>query len=77
MISEVLYMFLIKLVNLYGMEGKNAYYKERGDCFDFTWDKNHATRFSDQDKMLRILDHSEYYCSIYGAKELCIVPLEG
>ena len=70
-------MFLIKLEGLYGNEKFNAYYRENGDCFDFVNDKKYATAFSNQDKILKILDHAGWYCKQYNASSMSVVPLRG
>ena len=70
-------MFLIKLEGLYGNEKFNAYYRELGYCFDFVNDKKYATAFSNQDKILKILDHADWYCKQYNASSMSVVPLRG
>ena len=70
-------MFLIKIEGLYGSDNLNAYYRKDGDCFNFCAYKNRATVFTNQDEILKILDHSDWYCKQFGAKTLSIVPLRG
>lgn len=70
-------MFLIKMENLYGQENCNAYYRKLGHCFDFVNDPKYATKFSNQDEILKILDHAEWYCKMYASEALTVVPLRG
>lgn len=56
--------------DIYGMSGKDAYYKEVPDgCFKFTPNKNDATSLTNS-QVSTILEHEEYYCRLYGARKL-------
>lgn len=56
--------------DIYGMSGKDAYYKEVLDgCFKFTPNKNDATNLTNL-QVSAILEHEEYYCRLYGARKL-------
>ena len=70
-------MFLIKMENLYGQENCIAYYRKLGDCFDLVYDTKYATKFTNQDEILKILDHADWYCKQYNASSMSVVPLRG
>ncbi len=70
-------MFLIRMIGLYGDPERIAYYRASGDLWNFAPDAERATRFSDPDEILSIIEHSDFYCKQFNAERLEIVPLRG
>lgn len=57
---------LCVLHNLYGMDGRKAYFRKIGDCFDFVNRKEFAS-FLTWEEAKRVLQYKEWYCKQYGA----------
>lgn len=65
-------MSYIYLENCYGVKnGRRAYLRMNGDCFDFCNDINLATNIPDS-KVVDILKHADSYMAQYGANSMGI-----
>lgn len=62
----------IKMTNLYGLEGTEAYYRENGDCFDFVNRAEFASELTEE-KVAKVMNSADWYCKQYGASALEIV----
>lgn len=60
----------IFIKNLYGLnDGKKAYYRKLGLCFDFVNKEEFASDLT-EDEVKRVLDHGEWYMKQYNASEI-------
>lgn len=62
----------IVIHNLYGLnDGRKAYFRKLGDCFDFVNDKKYATPLTPIE-MGEIFKYSDWYCKQYNASHMTI-----
>lgn len=62
----------IYIQNLYGInDGKKAYYRKSGDCFDFVNSITYATSLT-KDEADKIMLHKDYYLKQFNADTMGI-----
>ena len=61
----------IKMIGLYGFEDQKAWFRKRGDCFDFVSHKEFASDLTPEEAA-RVMEHSDWYCDQYQAEVLII-----
>lgn len=62
----------IKLENLYGIKGLNAWYRKQGDgCFDFVNAKDHASYLTEEE-CEQTMKHKEWYLKQYNAERMVV-----
>ena len=62
----------MKLVNLYGIKGRNAWYQKSGDgCFNFTPDRNRASYLTESE-CTELERNAEWYCKQFNAEKLVV-----
>lgn len=66
---------IIRLTGLYGLEDTKAYFRERGDCFDFVNDIRFASNLTEEDAV-KIIDSGEWYKKLYAATGIEIIEME-
>ena len=60
--------------NLYGInDGRKAYYRKQGDCFDFVNSKEFASDLTEEE-VAKVMNHAEWYKNQYKANEIGIEP---
>ena len=65
----------VKMSGLYGMSDSYAYYQKIGDgCFQFTYDRKHATDMSEAE-CRNVLKHGEWYMNQYNADMISIMEV--
>jgi len=70
--------YVVKMTGLYHMEDTcPAYYRNRGDCFDFTGCLELATicPTADDPMLMRAIDAADVHLKQYGANKIEIVPV--
>lgn len=70
--------YVVKMTGLYHMEDTTpAYYRNRGDCFDFTGCLELATicESADDPILLRAMDAKDVHLKQYGASKIEIVTV--
>ncbi len=56
--------------NLYGInDGRKAYYRKLGLCFDFVGSKKYASDLT-QEEVNKIMNHAQWYKKQYNASEI-------
>lgn len=70
--------YVVKMTGLYHIEDTTpAYYKSKGDCFEFTGCLERATicESADDPILVRAMESKEFYLKQYGASKIAIVPV--
>lgn len=70
--------YVVKMTGLYHMDDtRPAYYRRRGDCFDFTGCLENATicESADDPILVRAMDAKDIHLDQYGASKIDIVPV--
>ena len=64
----------IAIENLYGVkDGRRAYYRKLGLCYDFVNDKAFSSELTESEA-LNVLKHKDAYLKQYGAERMVIEP---
>ena len=62
----------IVIHNLYGLnDGRKAYFRKLGDCFDFVSDKKFASDLTQQE-CEKIISQKDWYCEQYNASDMTV-----
>ena len=61
----------IKMIGLYGFENQKAWFRKRGDCFDFVSRKEFASDLNEEEAV-QVMEYKEWYCNQYQAELLII-----
>lgn len=62
----------VAIVNLYGIQdGRKAYYRKLGSCFDFVNDKKNCSELT-ENEAVNILNHKDFYLEMYNAEKMLI-----
>ena len=70
-------MYVIKLIGMNDKLENSGYYKSvEDDCFKFVRSQRNATRFNTLQDCRPILDFSEWYVALYGARAMKAVEVE-
>ncbi len=61
----------IKMIGLYGFEDQKAWFRKRGDCFDFVTRKEFASDLT-AEEAAQVMKYRKWYCDQYQAELLII-----
>lgn len=63
----------VAIVNLYGkQDGRKAYYRKLGLCFDFVSDKTISGTELTEAEAANVLNHKDYYLKMYSAEKMVL-----